>query len=1181
MKKAEGHGTAFPAGANLRNIQFYINEISRYMSDTGSLLFINSVEGLKSFIGNVYQHHKVYSGEQVFIHQLMSTVSLEALGNNPLLFVIVINAALEVDLGDKMNKANRIARDILQTPPSLSSLVWHYFKLILQKLEKILKKSFQLTLQQVHKNTFDWMGSTDTTTIVSGLMITEILVKNFASKLDNLLKQALLAVIPIFENSDPAVFIPAKSLLISILKNAHEEDFPLYMKMITKFLMARFEISNINYEKIIGVCEAIQAIIKEYPVSIPSFKFKTVPSDPIFTKELVSNKTYTSPSVVAAYTAIPLALLTSPDIFTEDKMLKIFEVYDKVIKKNKILRNETLYALGNLIFSKRMAFSTKQVDLLSGIQRQLVDSLDSDESIFCFISLLTLSPKLNTRYADTALDQKLSDLYVDGFDRFLQLCPTSTETVHLRLITIANNILLKQDQSQTQILLAFQALSQLKVSPNSYSENLILEYCYHLKNPSLTVRKAAADVILHFQNVTKSSAVSKRLLDVVAIDHDEDFRIDLLQHLSKSTSDTYAIFTVHGLIRDTDDEIRHEAFKYLTILAEHSGVPELITARLNEFAVDLTIKSTVKKQDLEPFLVISDGLDDPAQPYAEPLRSILLQFAPFLIGHLSKLKLLPPAALQLLAQLISINSTSVDINLLLPHITHALQPYSSRSKLKAGIALLKSLLTNTDFNTHVTIEDLATFDRLLTSSVAETEEFQISVLTTLSSIGAIRPEILNLEDQSNKEPKFSHSPNTFINTQDPHDPVAALVYTSLGVTLSVLSDILLDTSFETLHTLALQAVFTILKSNPLDNTLLTIVLDCINKLLEVGESSTITTLLNNVPTLIKSLGSRFAVLVPKFVDLVCTHWGSLDDHLLLRLTEWMVMFQKKNFLPHILKVTIIFTENFQSLPKERVEDLLSLFISYGESISLVDHVVIPPLLDYIIFHAKEEHVQQSVIGRLDEILVLGGGKPFAYQIFRTIIAAYAKNKALHKQCLDIILHTGEMLGDQFRSHIPLLESIFDFTQSIDLCKLSTCVMTNKPYQPLLKLSIGDPNAPQRIPRAPAVHPDVTKSSANLPQISIDAIDLKLPKADFDELAWTTWFEDLVRVVFSKSQSRAITACREIAIRHNTILSSLFPIAFAILYYLWCQEKANSTKKEKTVNYDTFLKTIFNSPTTPL
>ncbi|KAH0791359.1 PIKK family atypical protein kinase [Histomonas meleagridis] len=1084
-------------------VRHFINEVTNQLSSYNKLEFKILMHKFEVFIEQQYLIKKEQNTVQDFFTDVFGEINREG---NSCTNIILLNSLIGIDLGNKIQKAN--------LPKSIEGVLVPFIdaiQLFAQKKKEGISPTIAFTSLTMLYNHFP--------TYINSLVSDKTILAVFQAGL---------------QEPSPEVLECGLEALKCALDNIDTCHFPI--NILCQNLMTC--INSNKADSIEIACKAIELIIASDSNNINFLKFNSVPLNFFSSKE---------PAVkLAGYQILPLCYVCNPGLFTDDINVSILKAFTPQIRKKVQNRNEALLSLGNYLFARKGVVSKSETKRLDKCRKSVEELIDTDQAAYCYTAILTTNEELFGKHINVVFNVPLSSRLIEGLVNCKKILPTHSEFLDQRVLSIANTILLDGSSSPTSIINAFECLEKMGIPVESYSVELVLQYSLLMTNKNFSTRKAASRFVLWYQKKNPTIEVVQRVLAVISTESNNEHQQYLMKNLMKHPSDESILPFLQSLLHDLTAEIRLKALKYIAKLTHIKEASELLNDFLTEKVHDLEHSNVIYKEHIECFLYVSHAaFSDPKKIFAEHAKQLLVPFAQFLINYLlNSTQPLFTAAIQLLAQILPLSPQAVNIDKLANHINNCLLIHASQKKINAARNLLQSALDYTDLKFSIYGPQRDLIIRLFDlSSVQTNEESRVKFLKLLSSIGPLSPRIvsdLHTQTQTDSETPSLNTPNIYLTKYTPDEAIEALTMASVGVASLNLLDILLEDNLSSLHSIAIESFLNILRAHRfmITEELEAEILKRITFMITSNNASTISVLIKNMSTLITVLGERFTPLVPHAVDLICNNWTKLDQSLLTRISNWMMLYLPDAYIPHLPRIASLFVKYLTHSDIKYVTTILLAVYSFGLAVQTVDHILYPPLLSWISNHAKESI--GDMLSTLKDILVNGGAQKFSSQVLRTMIHIVQMNPTLHDKALNIVFVVGIHLEQQFLLYIPHLTSVFNFYNNTNLKAYILCLEAGEkppdyiinPFQPNL----------------PSSH-DRTKSSKNMSlNNDIPKIDFPKPQADFDESQWIKWCDELFSLLVRYSSSRAISACDTIIEKHSGIREALYPIAFALFYF---------------------------------
>ncbi|EAY10428.1 PIKK family atypical protein kinase [Trichomonas vaginalis G3] len=1145
---------------NQNGVQRYKNMVEKYLVQPESQLYLNAIRGFRNFCGREIISAHDLSNAQYKIDEIFSSISITHIKDG-LLYVVLVNALTEIPNIDKNYLADKLSRDIIAIPPDKNTILWKYFTYILLWISKPLKNSFSLILNPLKDHAISWITGEEAEPRFAGFQLITILIKNFPTILEGVYSHVINMIVKSFKGQEHEIYDTAAAALIAALD--HETSA---LNNVIELLMKSFD--KQKHEQYPGVCRALTEILDHYPKAAYLIRFKSVPL------ELLSNK---DPSIrTYGYPVLPLIWRTSPELFKLETQFQLYLLMHSSIKKKTPHRAEALVSLGNFVFTKGRISSDK-IPLIQKCRKSVTEAFDCPEAAYCLLALSISNNDYFKQDSSKIYHYLDSPLLTIGFKRYLDIVEDDGYVITKDLLSHANLHLLSNNCQSDIVQNMFDRILTLDIDPSLLSLPLILEYLYHMNKENTGVKLSASKVCIKYLSACYSIELAQRLIAFIPTETDSNLRVFLLKNIPLEQADDGLVFTLESLLHDSQQEIRILSFERLVQLSKHPGAKRAIEALLKEKVRNLQVSEVLNKEDIQIFIIaMSVAFKQDNQDFLINQRSNM-PYIQFLINRiLSSQFRLSSTSLKLLAILIPLLPTEVNIDLLSKHIRQSLQINSTPNRLNSTLDLLFSSLKFTQIRDHLLSKDSDLFTKLLQiAKLPKNAVDRTKLLHVFGILGASNSAFINgllgNGDQINVNEEIKiNSANHFISTAVSNDPLNALTETAIGISLINILDILGNESLAALHPAAIEALLMFLKTNRmLNNELEVYLIRRINELLQSKGTSTITVLLSNMATLITAIGPRFVPLVPYVIDLICDKWGTTDPVILTRTCDWLVISIPEAFIPHMPRIAQLFVKDFDLLPMKTIDTILSCFVSFGLLIGSVSHIILPPILDWVCDNALETSNCRQALIRLKSIIMNGGSVKLASYIFNAMIKVTRINKELHNPCADIVFIVAVNIGPSFVLHKQRLAKTFEFSYNRNFEMYSSLIEIGAAI-PGVVIAETQPTSTRRkntTSQQKAVH-----SSA--PFVSTKELLTKItaPSSNHSESAWIIWYNEVVSTVIRQSASRAISSCAQLAERHLPVMDSIFPIAFAMLYFQ--HEKVGSDQITE------IMKIIFTSSSVP-
>ncbi|KAH0790821.1 PIKK family atypical protein kinase [Histomonas meleagridis] len=1127
---------------------YYINQVGNQLDRINTSEFSTAIYNFEIFVEQQYLIQKEQNVVQDTLTDLLNQITRVP---NPLTNVILLKSISKIDLGDKVQKANKMAHSFASIPSNPDPVYWEYLEDVLVWLYHTVPKTVEQNLNSLRGIVLSFSSKQDsseaTLSDISTFIIISILYKNFSSLVNSLLPEAtiLTAFKKGFQSTVPEVIKAVSKALQTCLKysSINEKVCTFPLRKLCEILMENATSNKPEY--IDGACEAIKLIIDFNPKMVKYLNFKTVPVHLLQAREV--------PARLAGFKLITLCYICTPTIFNNEIHKSIFKAYEPLIKKKTQNRNEALMGFGSYLFARKGQFDDEEKRLMIKCFKSVEELMDTEQAAYCAVALSTVK-------SDDSILQSLQAVYslplsltiIEALYTICQIVPSVKEPIQHKVISMANVILLDVENSSTSIINAFKCLNRMEIPFSNFSVELILQYSLHMTNKDLETRKIASDFVLNYQSQIPTIDIVHRVLSVIATELNDKHRIYLMKHLNKHPTDRTILPSLQSLLHDLSPEIRLASLDYIAGFTHFQEASDLLKEFLTEKVHDLENSKIIYKEHILCFLKVSSAaFSDPNAIYAPYAIKLLEPFAQFLITHLlSSNQPLSNSSLKLLAQILPLAPHVADVDSLASQINSCLIVHSSPKRISVARDLLKSALDYTDLKFSIYKEHTNLIIKLIdlaNAQTSETNQTKIILLKLLSSIGPISPsKISNFQDktQNTDETNTTISPNIYLSQYTASNSVEALTMASIGVAALKILDILSEESLSALHSNAMEALLNIIRAYRLTITeeLEAHIMKRITHIMTSGGASTTSVLIKNMSTFITILGEKFIPLVPHVVDLICHNWATYDQSLLTRISNWLMLYLPDAYIPHLPQITSVFVKNIDHDDVKTVGAILLSVYSFGTAVKTVDHILYPPLLNWIIFHANENI--EDILATLKDILINGGAQKFSSQVLKTMIQIVEINPNLQLKALDIIFVVGVHIGNQFLLYVPHLTSTFNFNQKAYLNAYVLC-LENGDVPPKMMTA---PCYPEEKPKTPSIDRTNKQIKSVASTTEVPTLTFPMPQKDFDEGQWIKWCNELFSMMVKSSSSRAISVCESIIEKYSGLADALYPIAFTLFYF---------------------------------
>ena len=208
------------------SLQIFISNLISKSNDPNSNYFRSSYQKFQQYIQSQYKKSLELNEETNFLNDLFVSISLSQLNYDTKHYLILLSTLIDIKLGNKIVKANRMAKDLGNIQSNIDIFTWKLLKQILYYLSKVLRKSIQLVLASIRQNIWKWMKNDNSTDIISAFYILSLFLKHFPSYHQPHFYHSQNVIINGLLNPKAEIFESALKALKSSLKCS--EKFPQY-----------------------------------------------------------------------------------------------------------------------------------------------------------------------------------------------------------------------------------------------------------------------------------------------------------------------------------------------------------------------------------------------------------------------------------------------------------------------------------------------------------------------------------------------------------------------------------------------------------------------------------------------------------------------------------------------------------------------------------------------------------------------------------------------------------------------------------------------------------------------------------------------------------------------------------------------------------------------------------------
>ena len=1116
-----------PQRSEVKDIDYFISDI-RNCKDLDSSSYISAVSNFSNYILFQYKQYTNSNEYSLFLNELFSKVSLRHLEENTELYIILVSIIIKLDIGDKVTIASRIARDIgtIENPMRL-----HFFKLlreIITYLIHILGTSTQLIFQPLFQKVWKWTMTPDKEKVIAGFRLFALLYELFNNLMENYRSTVQSLIIFSFQYQ----YTELDQVITDILSTTYAKEDILNpfdaSAVINKIMM---HLTNPMFSYYRSSVHCAEEIINNKPELILNFKFKSL-FEPLKYLQSKEEEQY-----MAAMHLLPFIARTTPDLFNEEALNKIFKTISPWTKKRTEprLRNAALYALGKIICLKKGGSLHIQEQVEAIIQN--IKELNNSSECFYFLSSALISQFLSMNsFLDIAFTSIFNDkLTIKALQRLFLFLPESKEEVCKKYIQKANELLESNNNVPPFICFILSSFVKIEI-PAELLTNYIMSYSNYTKCDCISVRKKTADLILYYQKFFSRKQIDQLLLSIATTDFCDDIRRRVITEMNKDTSCFEFSSILISLVYDRLNEVSYGALQFLLkyTKSEHADkAMKIITDIFNELMSQLE-EAQIPYRTSQLFLIIAEE-----SKTNEAISSFMKENAEEIAKRLLiRKKKLTSASLLLLAFVIeSVEIDDEALDVLVSNVDSGLEPHSSAQSIEASTNLLVAALKNTKLSTLVYSKYIHIVYHLIeASSRPSAEGARENILTALSLIGPIPLNIRKKETQMNNMPLAKYLVETY-----EIKPLIMLEKATLNVVLTLILEVLSNDNMEAIHTVAIESLLSVMKANrnmPEENQRK--IIQQLSVLLKSKNALTVTTLFNNIPTLLTVLEENFTPLIELFVQDMIEMWDKIGASLSIRTCEWMIKALPMQFKLYMHQICTHFVSQLSASNLRDTRSIIDAFVTFGDHMREESKYVIPKLLSCIAEISDNEIICEDFIDRLHLIFFHCETDKFYPDMVKYLSEVVKNHPRLMTQCVNLFVQAGFHMGKSFLMCIPELSKHFKLDSSQLMIDLIDYMKSNKPASDTLLIYITQKQQYKPLLKA--------KSTPRITSFGDTKQKAYLPPSDADDSSWIGWSQDFIDFVIHESTSKTIQACSLIADKHPYVKEILAPLAF-IFYYL--------------------------------
>lgn len=1081
---------------NIQNLQNFISDVISSCNDLQSNSFRVAIASFQKFVKAKYQKSLLENEESNFLNDLFCSVSMSKL-SNPLHYLVFANALIGADIGNKISKANHIARDIPSLPPSSTPVVYSLLEAILIWLSNILGSTMHIILQPLREKIWNLssLNKDDPKAITTSLYLLKILLCCFPSSLNANFENIQMLLFSTIQSSHRAIrrlSVRVLECAFKLTKTPHSAHiWPLFDKLSEL-------ISNSPSTLKLDVVTSLFKKCERNEKFASAFKFYRFSSDKL-------NK---SDSLLQA---LPLMYLCSPSIFTDDDRKKIINAYFKAIKRDQVNRNTLCLSAGQTMFmfgqSLHSTFSSDTNKLFQYLYK-LSDK--SDEVIFAILSLMSDETDEFYEILGKTFSSVSSKIILKGLAKLIQKWPLKAPMIRKKVIGALTTSILNE-KSDEVISYAFSSLKMFNITMKDMTNDILMHYSIFLSHQSLKVRKTCSFFLLQMQNMFPS--IQLRLLSFVGTEVHEELRVTIFERINGQNSEL--IMPLMSLFHDSKASIRRLA---LIKLCEIQDATPFVANYVNEVVSRLKQNVLFTKDDLHSLFTISEKLPNLVQPYSDFLIQKILE----------RPQQTSRVALRLLTLLIP-NSNKVSTESLVPLLSSSLNKHSTPHKLLAALNLLIVSLHFTSLRETIRTTHLSLLLKLIELSwtVLRSSKLKLNLFNALIKIGPVSPE--KVKQKSYHDSNMMNFVAFLDLTKNPK--VSQLLNLSVITSLHTVMEILSDESLVNFQPLAFEALLSILKYFPPTDE--TIEEEVLQKVIHICRNS-MTSMMHNISTLLYIFGDKIGPLMPYLMDSIFENWGKISTTLILRTINMVSLSVPKFFEPYLSKIAVLITTSLSLQPSSVVIEIMATILTFGNLLNTVDYIIIPSFINWIETNAKNTEIANTFLYQFRTILINCEVTKFSTELIKTCIIIVKQNPSLKMNATKILLVLLYQMRDTFFIFLPDLLQLFELKNDEDFNKMVNSINSNSAFDKKINDYYGTP-----------IYEKSVKKFSTIGEIENSKLSFKMPNGDWDAYEWCHWCDEFIPIFLMNSSSRAIVSCNSLCERDYNIRALLFPITFAL------------------------------------
>lgn len=1110
-------------------------------SNVGSVDYEIAVSRLHQTLLSNFKRAKQQNQENSFLDDLfkryLSTVKDQSQ------HLRLLKILTSVDLGDKLSKAERIARDLMSIDDVLlfadrvdpNPVLWRLHFDVLMWLQRASRSSIHLLLNPLRDRAWEFLEQGNDDQLKTGVQIMTLFIDEMPSRIETQRHRLLMATIEALKRPTQGVFETAMGLLRIIVRR-HK---PLHLELaeLVNEILKVFDSKNWKlYDNFI---QAAELILEEKPKLDGCFTVVVgrVQDELFDTKDVDVQR--------GMLMFWPLQCRLTPTFMPLDKknsgMQAVMKWYKQMIVKKSPLRKDAEFSLGRCLFEMNSELSEQLLQSpskqpLEDIRKHVQKNLDDDKSVYALIAFASCKQEWLEKDKTVIFQRPFSMLLVEGLRRLINKCPQVRDEIQKRAMRMIQAVMLNTHSPPDLVQLAYKAIDKLEFPIGEFNLPTAVRFAKGLLHRDLGVRKAAGEFAARYQQEKGCPEITAMMFAAVCSETNTEFRRSLLSEIKVSLPSPDIIQILIRLMHDRDQVIENKVLEMAAARAESREWSGILTDYISERIPESRYDVQISKRSLAGLVIIASNI--------QYTKAVLLPFASFLIRHLVTSKNnLPKDALRLLALILELRPEAADIPLLVAHISSSLTIYSSQRRLSAALDLLLAALRVTDLRFSIYNEHVHIIRQMLeVSKLSDLDVSYARLIRALGSVSVMSPSFIQKQQGQMlvvKKQQILETPLSFLNGAEYANPADCLLYVSVGVTLVHLLRILMDDSLSMLHASSLDVLERVLKLNKeIAGGFESMFLSEIVHLVTDGSPMLVSVLLEKLTKFIPLLCEKFAPLVPHIVKLVEQEWEKADKRKLIGVTEKLMIYVGVAFKPYLPRVVELFLKDFNLCDDFHVVDeVFSVMERFAPHLGSAELVVYPALLDWILYNSKNTRECKEVLQKLQIIFEQNGTANYSVQIINTVTMIALSNPDLQDNLMTVLSVVAGHMGPSFRLHLPHIEMVFRRDGS-----------PNVEFNEDLKRAIKEIDKITHLPRVSIQGLDSSRSLDNRKSSTYwpkKELSIVVPDKSWDEGRWLAWANEHFASLMNSS--RAVSASTAIAERHAEFREAIYPLSVVLAY----------------------------------